>query len=187
MNTFLSLNKGDTVKTSVYAYYNDAGGSYSLATGMIEGALFGAFNTNYAGEGLSAVQANFDDAFGMGSALGGRANTSDAPRGFVNYIFFDRNMNYLRAGFKQISDASNGTSVQVVADDFIADQEGYIFIYLSNETAGAEVVVSYDDFAVYHGKTNVVQSDDYYPFGLAFNSYTRTASTPQNFKYMALN
>ena len=25
--------------------------------------------------------------------------------------------------------------------------------------------------------------DDYYPFGLTFNSYTRTASTPQNYKY----
>jgi len=183
LNTFLSVNKGDTIKASAYAYYSDAGGSYNLATGVIEGALFGAFNTNYVGEGASAAQSNFDDAFGMGTSLGGRAASSDAPRGFVNYIFFDKDMNYVTAGFKQISDASNGTSVQVVADDFIADSEGFIFVYLSNETEGAEVVVSWDDFTIYHGKTNVVQTDDYYPFGLAFNSYSRTASTVNNFKF----
>ena len=36
---------------------------------------------------------------------------------------------------------------------------------------------------MHHEKTNIVQTDDYYPFGLAFNSYTRTASTPQNFTF----
>ena len=37
--------------------------------------------------------------------------------------------------------------------------------------------------AHYHGKTNVVSSQDYYPFGLAFNERRRTASAPQNFLY----
>ncbi len=34
------------------------------------------------------------------------------------------------------------------------------------------VNVHFDDFTVTHARTNVVQSDDYYPFGLTFNSYT---------------
>lgn len=34
-----------------------------------------------------------------------------------------------------------------------------------------------------HDRISEVQSDDYYPFGLAFKSYTRSQSTAQNFKY----
>ncbi|MEQ9403514.1 MAG: DUF6443 domain-containing protein [Cyclobacteriaceae bacterium] len=176
MNTFISLNKGDTVKADVYAYYNDAGSSYNLAANLIEGALFSTFSTNYGGEGATATQTNFDDAFGGGTDLGGRSETSTAPHAFINYIFFDRDMVYQHAGFKQITSASNLASVQVVADDFIADQDGYIMVYLSNETTGTTLTVSWDDFTIYHGKTNIVQSDDYYPFGLVFNSYQRTAS-----------
>ena len=67
-------------------------------------------------------------------------------------------------------------------NDIIADREGYILAYLSNENQ--EVVnVYWDDFTVYHGKTNVVSTQDYYPFGLTFNSYERTASTPNKYKY----
>ena len=44
--------------------------------------------------------------------------------------------------------------------------------------------VYFDDLKVNHYKfNNVVQSDDYYPFGLSFNSYQRTAATPNDFLY----
>ena len=183
MNTFLSVNKRDTVKVSAYSYYNDAGGSYNLAAGLIEGALFGTYGGNYGVEGATVTQSNFNDAFAAGTALGGRSGSSDVPRAYINYIFFNTEMEYQRAGFKQITSSSNGTSVQVVADDFIAEQEGYLMVYLSNETQGSEVVVSWDDLNVYHGKTNVVSTQDYYPFGLTFNESKRTASTDQKFKY----
>ncbi len=183
MSIFLSINKGDTIKASAYAYYDDPGSSYSLATGLIEGALFGIFNPANLIEEATVAQSNFDGAFAGGTLLGNRSTTSTVPHAFVNYIFFDRGMNYENAGFKQITSASNGSSVKVTADDFIADQDGYIIVYLSNETTGSTLPVSWDDFTVYHGKTNVVQTDDYYPFGLAFNSSSRTASVAQNFRY----
>ncbi|WP_436516252.1 DUF6443 domain-containing protein [Ekhidna sp. To15] len=176
LNTFLQVNKRDTVKVSAYAYYNDAGSSYDLAAGLIETALFGAFSASYAAEGSTVTQTNFDNAFGGGTAMGGRSSSTDAPPAFINYLFFDREMNYITAGFKQITTSSNGSSVQVVADDFIADQDGYLMIYLSNETDGAELIVSWDDLEVYHGKTNVVSTQDYYPFGLTFNESVRVAS-----------
>lgn len=40
-----------------------------------------------------------------------------------------------------------------------------------------------DDFGVEHIHGEVVQVDDYYPFGLAFNLYNRENSTAQNLKY----
>lgn len=67
-------------------------------------------------------------------------------------------------------------------NDIVADREGYILAYLSNENA-TTINVHFDDFTVYHGKTNGVSTQDYYPFGLTFNFYERTASTAQNFKF----
>jgi len=45
------------------------------------------------------------------------------------------------------------------------------------------VDVYFDDVTVGHTLSPIVSSSDYYPFGLAFNSYSRENSTPQNFKY----
>ncbi len=45
------------------------------------------------------------------------------------------------------------------------------------------VEVYFDDFKVTQVKSPVVQSDEYYPFGLTFNSYTRENSVPNKFKF----
>jgi RHS repeat-associated protein len=48
---------------------------------------------------------------------------------------------------------------------------------------GSAVEVFFDDFTVEHVKSPVVQQDDYYAFGLTFNSYSRENSTPNDYKY----
>ncbi len=180
---FLSVNKGDTVDLSVKANYESApSGNTFLSTGY--NALFTAFDNVYGGaEGVSSTSTDFNDAL-SGTDMSGKSGTSTAPRAFLNYILFDRNMNYVSAGFQQISTAALGVSAHetISIDDRIADRDGYLLAYLSNENTEA-VNVHFDDFTVYHGKTNVVQADDYYPFGLTFNSYSRTAAISNNFKY----
>lgn len=57
-----------------------------------------------------------------------------------------------------------------------------MYIYLSNENE-TPVEVYFDDFRVEHLKSPVVQMDDYYPFGLTFNSYPRGNSTQQNYLF----
>ncbi len=57
-----------------------------------------------------------------------------------------------------------------------------MYIYISNEEE-TQLEVFFDDFKVDHIKSPVVQMDDYYPFGLTFNSYSRENTTPQDFKY----
>lgn len=58
-----------------------------------------------------------------------------------------------------------------------------VLVYLSNENSEA-VNVHFDDLTVYHGKTNIVQANDYYPFGLSSSTYSRTASL---FNYYLFN
>src|SRR5690606_34984171 len=57
-----------------------------------------------------------------------------------------------------------------------------LYIYLSNENEDP-VEVFFDDFKVEHIKSLVVQMEEYYPFGLAFNSYNRENSVAQDYKY----
>jgi RHS repeat-associated protein len=57
-----------------------------------------------------------------------------------------------------------------------------MYIYISNE--GEELVdVFFDDLKVVHEKSSIVQHDDYYPFGLTFNSYQRENATPNRWKF----
>lgn len=66
----------------------------------------------------------------------------------------------------------------------VISQPGYVYIYLSNESI-SPVEVFFDDFKVIHSKSPILQSDDYYPFGLTFNSYSRENSTPNKFKFQS--
>ena len=43
-----------------------------------------------------------------------------------------------------------------------------------------------DNFKVTHTKSPVIQVDDYYPFGLSFNSYQRTDQTKNKYLYNVL-
>jgi RHS repeat-associated protein len=57
-------------------------------------------------------------------------------------------------------------------------------VYVSNESDVLNYV-HFDDFSIYHAKTNVVSGQSYYPFGGHFSAFTRTASEPQRFLYNA--
>jgi RHS repeat-associated protein len=61
-------------------------------------------------------------------------------------------------------------------------QSGYVYIYLSNEETTA-VEVFFDDLKVEQVKSPVVQMDDYYPFGLTFNSYQRENGMMNLYQY----
>lgn len=52
-----------------------------------------------------------------------------------------------------------------------------------NETL---VDVFFDDLKVVHTKSPVIQTNDYYPFGLTFNSYQRENSLPQHYLYQGM-
>ena len=61
-------------------------------------------------------------------------------------------------------------------------QAGYMYIYLSNDNPTVAEVY-FDDFKVTQIKSPVIASNDYYPFGLTFNSYQRESSVENKFKF----
>ena len=177
----LQVSQHDTLHLSVNANYETAPSSNGF-TGTVYSALFSAYNSSIAnGEASSALENEFSEAL-SGANMAGKDDASSAPRAFLNYIFFDRDMNYISAGFKQISTAALGVGVHenIAINDIIPDRAGYLLTYLSNENA-APVNIHFDDFTVYQGKSRIKQVDDYYPFGGTFNSYT--SGTENLYKY----
>ncbi|MEP5445748.1 DUF6443 domain-containing protein [Ekhidna sp.] len=180
----LNLNKGDTIHLKVNANYeNSASGNTYWGIDPLD--LFDLVEGTYMG--LEGAVDHLVDEDEFMSAIGGMADkseSSDAPRAYLNYILWDEGMNYVSSGFQQINTVAQGigTTETIGISDIIADREGYILAYLSNENQ-QPINIHFDDFTVYHGKTNVVQSDDYYPFGLTYNSTSRMASEPQHFLY----
>jgi RHS repeat-associated protein len=67
---------------------------------------------------------------------------------------------------------------------FLFFEKGCAGLVCAYEKSGiGEVEVYFDDFKVEHTKSPVIQTDEYYPFGLTFNSYRRENSVVNRIKF----
>jgi len=83
--------------------------------------------------------------------------------------------------------SSIGTDVphEKLSKQLTIKEAGYVYIYLSNDNlalGGSQIEVYLDDFKVEHTESPVIQSEEYYPFGLTFSNYRRENSVPNTLK-----
>jgi RHS repeat-associated protein len=114
---------------------------------------------------------------------------SGTVKAFVSIIVFDKNHKLLDFAWDGIDPAANQAgATPVVAHDYVmreytAKEEGFVYLYVSNESPTL-VDVYFDDVAMTYTPGNVVQYNEYYPFGLqTANSWTRENATGNNFLY----
>src|SRR5690606_28356290 len=111
-----------------------------------------------------------------------------APNAYLNYIIIDRDFNkVIDMGAKPVTTAAreygqNGAHERLFFDDIVVREAGYMYIYISNESEYL-VDVFFDDLKVEHVKSPVIQTNEYYPFGLTFNSYQRENSVENKWKF----
>lgn len=86
------------------------------------------------------------------------------PAAFLNYIPFDKDYNVLTAGWEAVPPSANFAKQQISIPTIDITETGYIFAYLSYENESNNRIY-FDDFEIVHTKTNVIQYNDYYPFG----------------------
>jgi RHS repeat-associated protein len=176
------VNSGDVVDLEVYVRYANLTTTNSGLSNLFN-SLVGAFSLNPGGgiglEGQQAYNA-FNGMFGSGAFIGSGDWDENAPKAYLNYILFDEDFNLIDFGFDQLSQSA-GSAHELLSLHVKVQQKGYLYIYLSNEN-NKIVDVYFDDFKiVYH--TAVEQRDDYYPFGLTFNSYSRENSKTNQYLY----
>jgi RHS repeat-associated protein len=190
----LSVMPGDEISMEVYAKYLDP--EPENWTGSYESFL-DAYASSAPPEG-SIIDGGVSGSIGNGlfpfpAFIMPGLKSEAAPKAYLNWIVCDRDYNPIlgECGFVQIGSTGtlpkeNGTNIAHEwlkrATPLKINQPGYVYIYLSNENE-TSVEVFFDDFKVEHKKSPVVQMDDYYPFGLTFNSYSRENSTENRYLY----
>ncbi len=183
--TFL-VSEGDKVSASVYAKYIEGTEDDALNGDALVDAFVAMLSGTTVG-GETPFNANgLENGFWPASALG--SSDENEPEAYFNYILFDKSFNYVNGGFRQVTSAASddgtgtGTHELLAFEDIIISQDGYLMIFVSNESETLTEVY-FDDLMINHHKTEVVQADDYYPFGMVMNEYTKDYTTAQNYLY----
>lgn len=173
----IPVSKGDTVRMEVWAQYKKRKSETTALADLAEAVALAFGGVPPAGgEGPDALYTLLNGAAGL-VGLVGTSDQDDPPNATLNYLFFDENFQFpanpvlgVDFGFEEVSAAAQEFGWEQLTLEKTVGKKGYLYIYVANETQGDKVW--FDDMTITQFEHPVVQSDDYYPFGLAFNSYS---------------
>ncbi len=181
----LPVGAGDIIGMEVYGYYEGGSGYWSTVSlaslvAAVAGAFGGVSGANGGTDAQQVIYNGFDGALGV---VGGSSN-DNVPAAYLNYILFDQDMISYQTGFRQMTGAANmAHELMDFSNETIkATRPGFIYVWVSNNSATNNWVY-FDDMKVTLVEHPVVQSDDYYPFGLTFNSWQRALTEKNDFLY----
>ncbi len=187
----LQVQAGDNLSLKVYAKYADLRNNQSnVGTALLSLLASGAYTTQVLENGMVEL---FD---GAGTSMGVMGSNStpagDVPMAYLNYTLFDEDMVPIpdAGGFQQISKAAlidpltglNQPHEEITLNVPEITQAGYIYIWVSHDGT-QNYDIYFDDLSIDHQHGPVVQADDYYPFGLSFNSWKRDGGKENDFLY----
>jgi RHS repeat-associated protein len=179
--TGLKVYPGDVVNMEVWTRYAQVNTSQAPASAFLFSALAASFGLVSTGE-----TAPIYNAFNakVGTTLLNSQTSGSVPKAYLNYLFFDKNYQNPVSGFIQVTSAARLSFQKLTLSKSITT-EGYMYIYVSNEST-LNVNVFFDDLKITHTAGSVlVQANDYYPFGLTMtpSDYLRTGEKKNDYLY----
>ncbi len=153
-----------------------SGGVISAGQGKLTSGEFPDNNTNPLQPGMLSLLTT--DSSGN--------YTPSQPKAYLNWVSFDGQFNMMNesgnSGSIQIPSITSGEHAQPLTDSFVVQKNGYIYIYVSNESS---MDVFFDNLVIHHHHGPLLQEDHYYPFGLNMAAISDQAILkPENkFKY----
>jgi RHS repeat-associated protein len=172
---------GDKVNMEAWAYHESSSGygsSGTTASSLIS-MVSAAFGGVSGGAGESGMIYN-----GVSSAYTSFATPAaqdNRPAAYINYILFDKDYKLLDMGYSQVA-LTTFTKQLISIPQLNISEPGYVFVYLSYEQ-NSNNYVYFDDLKVIHTKTNVIQYNEYYPFGLSASTSWLRENNSNNFLY----
>ncbi|WP_185154163.1 DUF6443 domain-containing protein [Fulvivirga sp. M361] len=192
------VGMGDTLHAEVFAKYKDNSGNGNNSGALaLANLLVTAFTggTGYTNElGNQSIHNNFQSGTLIGTT-GFAHEDSDAPMAFLNVMFLPEGElisldSAVSFAYDQIDAAAQQPNASVKAthdrlhiDNFQAPGNGYVLVYLSNESS-VMTEVYFDDLKITVNEHPVIQTDNYYPFGLTHgNGFQRVTSLKNDFLF----
>lgn len=195
-NTILKVMAGDALYGTAKYYYQSAAPSNNVNNNIISNianSLFGFLqNTGHvSGVIKDNISNNFLSSTG-GPLLPFLTNNNPAPantmtpKAFLNYIFFDEQFRYVKESsgavpVPPLQGNQTSSSGDLPPFSATATKNGYVYIYLSNESSN--VPVYFDDFRVTHTRGAIVEDNAFYPFGLKMQGISARAALKPKVKY----
>jgi RHS repeat-associated protein len=185
----LKVMSGDKVDIAVKSFYRGSGAGSgtnnpiadiltSLATGIVgvAGESKGAFSS-LSNSGTSPL-------LGALNSFRNTENTtpSDKPKAYLNWILLDEQLQYVPAGSGADPIQDTGfIRVLTSGGPVNITKNGFLYIYVSNETQNRDVF--FDNLSVQHYTGPLTEETHYYPFGLTMAGISSKAIGRLDSKY----
>lgn len=172
----MNVYPGDKVDIEVWEYHEGTGyGGYAAPLNTLVAMVAGIFGGVSGAPGDPGLIYNgIDNAFGAFAPA--EITDDERPAAYLNYILFDHEYKVLDMGWKRAPETAY-TKHQLSFPTLEIKHAGYLFVYLSYDDESNNWVF-FDDLKVSYTPTNIIQSNEYYPFGLqTANSWTREGSS----------
>jgi RHS repeat-associated protein len=194
-NVLLKVMAGDQLSGAVDYYYENSGSANAVnqsivndigkaITGIVSGGS--ATVTNGVKDNISTITTGLILPSGGLSLFAGSQppQPANTPKAYLNYIFFDEQFKYVAQGSGAVPVGALGAGSfkqDVLPMGAVAPKNGYVYIYLSNETNN--IPVYFDNLRIAHTRGAIVEDNAYYPHGLRIEGISATAALKTNTRY----
>ena len=172
-STLLKVMSGDKITVRVNSWYNLNGVTPTTPVSPLTDivlALSGDIPATSAGKILASQVGGTVLNPQVTSFLSSRdaSNTATNPKAYLNIVLLDEQLNPIittdgkNSFFKQVS--TNNSQETLSVTDREITKNGYVYIYVSNETPNVDVF--FDNLQVSQTRSPLLEETHYYPFGL---------------------
>ena len=186
----LAVMPGDVIEAEVWAKFVDpiSKNWTSVFSSLI--ASIGSGSTSIVTDGTSYSSST--SSFPYSAYQNTSGSSGIGPKAYMNWLVFDKKFNFLSqySGYVRMTDIAreygqNTPHERMKSPSITIQEQGYVYIYFSNEES-VPLEVYFDDFSVVNRQSPIVQTVDYFPFGLPFDQQFRENSIPSSKKYNSM-